>query len=170
MAARGRPLWVMLWRSRCVYKLRWKRLFHVWEPAVGKIGDPAAYTWPNVLTVQRNAGSQPPKIRAKNQRWRKGGNRRQRREVMRGGEPAAEWLNYFFSLLFCSLHWWDAQSSDRGLPQHPAHDDESCSVGFPYYSLLMCVDFNPKRIHVQGEGGAAGSLDRMAHLFNKNNI
>lgn len=92
----GWPLVVMPWRSWCV----WAMLGAV-VPVVGAGGgqnrlgaDLAACTRPNELMVKSDTLSQSLKIRARNQKQWKWQNWGQWREVMRGGDCAAEWLSY----------------------------------------------------------------------------
>lgn len=102
MVARGWPLWVMRQRSHVhINYAKSSGSMCGSQPQAKRAGQrDAAYMWPNVVVVESDAASQALKIRAKKQKERKGGNGRQRREVMREGERAAEWLNYFFHFCF----------------------------------------------------------------------
>lgn len=124
----GWPLVVMPWRSWCLWAMP-----RAVVPGVGagsgenRLGaDLASCTWPNGLMVESDALSQSLKIRVKNQKWRKWWNWGQQREVIREGVCAAEWLSYVLNVFFCSLHYWNAQSTGCYPMQFSAHSVAIC--------------------------------------------
>lgn len=132
----------------------------------------AASTWPNTLMVEivaaisQNKGTSPNKD--KKQRQRKGGNHRQRREVMRGGENAAEWLNYFFH--FCV----EVRVGEMCHPVTIAHCNSlltAMTAGVLVFLVTACCfmwTLIIKGLMCKGKE-RVGSLGCMTLLFNKNN-